>query len=40
MNVVLGFSPSFDELLEDVNDEELVELKNWVPSSAPDASVK
>ena len=40
MKVVLGFSPSFDELLEDVNEEELEELKNWLSSSAPDAPVK
>ena len=40
VKVVLGFSPSFDELLEDVKEEELDELKNVLPSSAPDASVK
>ena len=40
VKVVLGFSPSFDELLEDVKEDELEELKNVLPSSAPDASVK
>ena len=40
VKVVFGFSPSFDELLEDVKEDELEELKNVLPSSAPDASVK
>ena len=38
VKVVLGFSPFFDELLEEVKDEELVELKKVLPSLEPDAS--
>ena len=40
MKVVLGFPPFVDELLEDENEEELVELKNSLPSLEPETSVQ